>query len=447
MEKEEVELIPSGLVTCLLDGDKEVRILKISPQSLTVRIDEEIEDNIEVKLEFFIFDEYRYEEVVVKNHSITKVIKEEFYITYSFSIKDDKYSQSVRKITKNYWKYIMLKNFGDENEFSKEMVGYPAEKDYDFYSVYSDEKRDWMLDINNNINCTELINTVELAILLDNDILYKKYMENDKKNFQYQYLKDNFIDNNNLFKKQISRIYVGNEFCHNLFPDMKLLLNILEKAKNEQLDVTICFTYIREDYIEKNKDIIENLYNWCIENNKKIEIVVNDWGMLSLIKGKEDYFTASLGVLLNKRKKDPRYMYKKGYIENKEIIAKNSVNSRTFKNLLNSYKIERYEYESCGYEMLIAEGKHSLHLPFYQTNTSQYCILYAMCTNLDRGNQKLVKQCPKYCTDYVFSYPKHLKIIGRYNSLFAFDDVILKDYSRLEKYLNNGIDRIVLNFI
>ncbi|MGN0144063.1 MAG: hypothetical protein ACI398_03720, partial [Clostridium sp.] len=125
----------------------------------------------------------------------------------------------------------------------------------------------------------------------------------------------------------------------------------------------------------------------------------------------------------------------------------NSLNSQFFSEYLKSLKICRYEYENCGYRMNIAEGNHSLHMPFYVTNTSQYCTLYAMCTNLDRGKQKLVKSCPKYCEEYVFAYPEHLKMVGRYNSLFAFDDTLLKNQEELEYYINNGIDRIVLNFI
>jgi hypothetical protein len=66
---------------------------------------------------------------------------------------------------------------------------------------------------------------------------------------------------------------------------------------------------------------------------------------------------------------------------------------------------------------------------------------------MDRGNQKLADNCPKYCRDYVFAYPKHLKMVGRYNCLFAFDDTLLKNPKELEYYANSGIDRIVLNFI
>ena len=72
--------------------------------------------------------------------------------------------------------------------------------------------------------------------------------------------------------KNISRIYVGNEFCHNLFPSKRMLIDIIKKANNEGLEVTICFTYVRECYIDKIKSIINEIYNWCNENNKKIEI-------------------------------------------------------------------------------------------------------------------------------------------------------------------------------
>lgn len=288
---------------------------------------------------------------------------------------------------------------------------------------------------------------VELALKIDNDTLWEKYLAEDIRNFKEYYLKENHAENNELFKKDVSRIYIGNEFCHNLFPELNILINILDKAEAENLEVTLCFTYMRDCYIEKTEQIIDEVHEWCIRNNKKIEIIINDWGMLKLLKDKKDVFTLSLGVLLNKRKKDPRYMYKKGYVENKEMMSQNNLNIELFRRFLKENGIQRYEYENCGYRVSIAEGKHSLHMPFYVTNTSQYCTLYAMCTNLDRGKQKLVKSCPKYCREYVFAYPKHLKMVGKYNSLFAFDDTLMKDFQLLEYYLKSGIDRIVLNFI
>lgn len=446
MAKEEIENIPSGLVSCIINN-KEISILKISTEALTVRSPEKIEDIKSLKIAFYIFKEYRYKEFIIKNFTVFKREKNEFYFTYDISINDKDYVENVKYIFKDYSKYVTLKVFGEENEFSKEMVGYPSEKDYEFYKYYSEQKKEWLENLNYKNFNKEKVSSIELAVALDNDILYKKYMDNDKTAFKEYYFKENFIEGHMLSQMDIDRIYIGNEFCHNLFPKITDLIKMLEKAKAESLKVTICFTYLREGYIENTKNIIEQIYGWCKTNNMKIEIVVNDWGMLKLLNGKKDYFLLSLGTLLNKRKKDPRYIYKKGYEENKELLSLNNLNNLEFRKFLKNNNIERYEYEGCGYKISIAEGKHSMHIPFYMTNTSQYCPLYAKCTTMDRGNQKLINNCPKYCNSYTFLYPKHLKMAGRYNSLFAFDDTLLKNEEKLEYYINNNIDRIVLNFL
>lgn len=446
MIKEEIESIPSGLVSCIIN-DKEVTILKMSTESLTIRVLEKIEYIKLLKISFYNFKDYKYKEIEIKNFTIKNENKNEFYYTYNIFIDDKNYVENVKYIFRDYSKYVNLKVFGEENEFSKEMTGYPSEKDYEFYEYYNTQKKEWISNLNYKNFNMDVLNSIEMAITLDNDDLYEKYIDNDKESFKEYYFKKNFLENHMLFNKNIERLYIGNEFCHNLFPSLEDLIKMLEKAKEESLNVTLCFTYIRECYIQKTKDIIEKIYDWCKINNFKIEIVVNDWGMLKLLKDKENYFTLCLGNLLNKRKKDPRYIYKNGYEKNKELLSLNSLNNKKFREFLKDNNIERYEYKSCNYKIAIPEGKHSLHFPFYMTNSSQYCPLYAMCTTMNRGNQKLVKSCPKYCRDYVFLYPKHLKMIGKYNSLFGFDDTLLKDKEILEYYINNNINRVVLNFL
>ena len=446
MEREEVELLPSGLITCLLNS-KEVRIMKISPEKLTIRLAQEVKEINELKVIFYVFDENRYKEITIEKYNLINKGKHEFYVTYVFSIKDEIYLQNVRNAFNNYTRYIRLKAYSDDNDFSNEMVGYPSEKDYDFYEDYISQKQEWMANLNYDSFNYRILNSVELAINVDNYELYNKYLNEDIETFMSNYLKDNFIEKHKLMYKNISRIYVGNEFCHNLFPSKRMLIDIIKKANNEGLEVTICFTYVRECYIDKIKSIINEIYNWCNENNKKIEIVINDWGMLKVVENKQDYLTLCLGVLLNKRKKDPRYIYKNGYNENKALVGDNILNSKIFSEFLKDNNINRFEYESCGYKLNIAKGNHTLHMPFYVTNTSQYCTLYAKCTRMNRGRQKLVMGCPMYCKDYIFSYPKHLKMVGKYNSLFSFDDTLLHDSKKLEQYINEGIDRILLNFI
>ena len=176
-----------------------------------------------------------------------------------------------------------------------------------------------------------------------------------------------------------------------------------------------------------------------------MEVIVNDWAMPILLQGKP-HLKPVLGVLLNKRRKDVRLPYKHGIGNHVDSLAENNLNCGFYQDYLkNTFDIQRFEFESCGYKVTIPDGHHSLHLPFFQTNTSQYCTLYAVCRYGDRGKQKLPENCPKYCEQKVFLYPKHLKMVGRYNSLFGYDEKILWDEKQLQDYLEQGIDRIVVN--
>lgn len=333
MGKEEIELFPSGLLSCFVDGT-EVRVLKVSKEDFTIRVCEKLEKINEVMLSFYNFNEYGYTEIKLTEYKLIEIIEEDFYFKYVFSIDDNKYKENVERIFRDYSKYIMLKTFGDENEFSKEMVGYPAEKDYEFYDYYCEQKKDWLSNLNYE-NCNEgILESLEIAIKLDNYKLYKNYLHKDINRFKEDYIKENFLENHMLFKKNVSRIYIGNEFCHNLFPQTELLMNMIKKCANDNLNITLCFTYMRDNLIEETKNIIGTVYDWCIKSGMKIEIVINDWGMIKLLEDKTDYFTLSLGVLLNKRKKDPRYIYKKGYEKNKDIMSENNLNSKIFSDFL-----------------------------------------------------------------------------------------------------------------
>ena len=191
--------------------------------------------------------------------------------------------------------------------------------------------------------------------------------------------------------------------------------------------------------------LLSKINDWCGKNKLETECVVNDWGMADFIRKETKHLLPCLGTLLNKRKKDPRINYKKG---ERDLYSQNSFNADFYQEFLReSFGIERAEWESCGYMQDIPAGKNSLHFPFYQTNTSQYCPLYAVQKEGDRGRQKLADKCPQYCKNVAFLYPKHLNMIGRYNSLFALDRDFLEDAEQLKRYTDSNIDRLVLNLL
>ena len=142
--------------------------------------------------------------------------------------------------------------------------------------------------------------------------------------------------------------------------------------------MTLSFSYIRDFLLESTEELLDELSAWCGQKERWLELLVNDWGLAELLRKKRSpYLEPVLGPLLNKRKKDPRLAWKTGSLES---LAENSLNADFYREFLaEELGIRRYEWEACGYPMKLPPGNHSLHLPFYQTNTSQFCPDFAGC--------------------------------------------------------------------
>ena len=451
-------MIPFGLLGGFCDH-LEIRITGLSEEGFSFRVPEKIEKAACLEICFFDFsaDCYRKVQLAEKEREMKLTEETPFFFIYSVWTKNGEYREQVKRLVTDYDNYISLKLAGDDAYLSEKMVGYPAELDEVYAESFEEQKKEWFSCVGDGIQ--ECRNTwehkkwnitdfpeFELAITIDRPELYYDFLQKDWTRFCHDYWKNNFLEHHTLSQKRVTRIYIGNQFCHNLFPKKKLLFQVLEKALENNLAVTLAFTYIRDHLLEEIDELLQELEVWCQSREKEAgkdqeEIIVNDWAMPLLLQGKP-HLKPVLGVLLNKRRKDPRIPFKKG---EQKWFERNSLNAGFYRNFLErEYGIQRFEWESCGYEQQIPPGKNSLHIPFYQTNTSQYCPLGAVCETGERGRQKLAKKCPGYCAEYALLYPEHLHMIGRYNSLFGIDMRILKEEEILENYIQNGVDRVVI---
>lgn len=496
-------MIPFGLLGGFCDH-LEIRITGLSEEGFSFRVPEKIEKAACLEICFFDFsaDCYRKVQLAEKEREMKLTEETPFFFIYSVWTKNGEYREQVKRLVTDYDNYISLKLAGDDAYLSEKMVGYPAELDEVYAESFKEQKKEWFGgggDGRKDCFCEKKGQEeiwkkqsssddfeegleFELALTIDRPELYNDFLQKDGTIFCHDYWKNNFLEHHPLSQKQATRLYIGNQFCHNLFPEKKQLFQMLEKAFENKLAVTIAFTYVRDNLLEETEELLQELQVWCqsreketgkkqevyfpakkeqiitenlrnpINQKKKesetkydLEIIVNDWAMPILLQGKP-HLKPVLGVLLNKRRKDVRLPYKHGIGNHVDSLAENNLNCGFYQDYLkNTFDIQRFEFESCGYKVTIPDGHHSLHLPFFQTNTSQYCTLYAVCRYGDRGKQKLSENCPRYCNKKVFLYPKHLKMVGRYNSLFGYDEKILWDEKQLQDYLEQGIDRIVVN--
>ena len=134
--------------------------------------------------------------------------------------------------------------------------------------------------------------------------------------------------------------------------------------------------------------------------------------------------------------------FKIGIDRDAGLLRENSLNDEAYRAFLRGLGVTRCEYELCPGEIAIAPGAHSLHLPYYLTNTSHACPLAAAAKGIDPGLPYDEAKCEKHCLTKALLYPDGLRLTGRYNALFGADETRGSGVSRL---IDEGIDRLVWN--
>lgn len=448
-----ISMLPFGILAGYW-GDKEVRITAISEYGFQTRLATPAtaeQKNAPWELAFYDQKTAAYQRILLRDATFLKEKEEDFDVVYTFATEQDDYRNAVQRLALQYGQYIRWKMEDDDAALAEEMTGYPAEQDAFHLENLEEQKKVWFSGIGKE-TFTALQNgfaesgqpgqSVELALELDRPEWYKAYLSMESAAFFDAYFRRNQIPDPPLFHPD--RLYIGNAFCPHLAPPEEELFALMDKACRESFAITLTFPFLLEENLTETQARLQHLARWCEQKNKTIEIVVNDWGTAHLA-AQLPVFSLCLGVLLNKRKKDPRMAYKLG---NRTLFEQNSVHAAFYREYLKEeFRMERYEWESCGDTSTskFLEGKNSLRLPFYQTNTSQYCPLYAACTEGSRGAQVPIRECPKFCERQAFLYPEHLRMVGRYNSLFGVDLTVLKRTGAMLEL--RGVDRVVVNLL
>lgn len=441
--KNKISMIPFGLLAAFVD-EKEIRITELAENGFQFRLVRELEKTGHFRVCFYDDSLSCYHEILITEFDIKKEKQDRFSFTYSVFTEQDDFKKEVWALVMRYSRYIRLKTEEDDSGLAAALTGYPSEKDLIFADNLKEQKKEWFQDVPTDKLEEVLRNVREFALELDRPELYEAYLQKDISVFMQDYWLENGFSR--IISEVIpNRLYIGNQFCHLLFPEEESLFHMLEKAWREKTEITLVYTYIREDMLKTTEELLNKVDNWCGEHQTSVEVVVNDWAMVDMLRKYYRSLIPVLGTLLNKRKKDPRMYYKKG---NRILYEQNSLNAEFYRKFLEEKcNIRRYEWESCGYVQkfpAFSNGRNSLHFPYYQTNTSQYCPLRAVCVEGERGKQEPVTACPHFCEQYALFYPKHLHMTGRYNSLFGVDREVLIHPEKLEEYAAAGIDRMVL---
>ena len=497
-----VESLPFGLLAAFA-GEKEIQITELAECGFRFRTAEEIEIPFYFKVCFYekgIEGERQpyYREIYLDQFEVERVEKEKpeaagkcektescalekrsredagqtvegieaYSVEYLVKTEQSDYQQAVRRLIGLYGGYVRLKLEGDDAALAQALVGYPADLDEEYCMSWEEQKREWRKtweietaagdDIAQEKRLEQKVisyvaenGKIEMAVELDRPERYQAFLEQEPQMFYRRYCQEHGLTGHCFFQQHLGRIYIGNAFCPLLAPEEDCLFELLEKAYKNNLGITLTTSWIRDEQLDEMECLLDKIEQWCQTRKQVIEIQVNDWALADMLKRRRTWLKPCLGILLHKRRKDPRMRYLKGKM----------LSNREYADFYQEYLqeilgIKRLEEETSPMPFSIRADtiqggrmKHSLHLPYYQTNTSSYCPLYAQIMRGARGRQAPVRECPQLCSQYTFLYPNHLKMVGRYNSLFGLNSEILYSSDELRTCVLMGVDRIVLNFL
>lgn len=270
----------------------------------------------------------------------------EFCTEYTVLMDNEDYRREVRKLQRQYSAYIRLKLEDDDEELARVLTGYPEKKadgyndnngneilkaDEDcyiksetesdgesplIYKVQSDRKLNLVSKTEPDRKTEvkqENSSRIEMVLELDRPELYQAYLQ---KGIEWLIahcpewnclIKSESLEENERItgnrsltgsesltgsrslmesmveSKKPDRIYIGNQFCHLLFPEEEKLFSLLDKAYAESLEITVTFSYIREFMLKPVETLLYRLEQWCRQKDTCIEIIVNDWAMADMI--------------------------------------------------------------------------------------------------------------------------------------------------------------------
>ena len=300
-----VSMIPFGLLAGFA-GDREIRITKLDETGFGFRLCKENQmmasgntkagkDKTKTgpqqlfRLCFYDLEKGEYNEVKISFYDLKKETDEpsEFYEKFWVFVNQPDYKQAVQSLLRQYNRYIHLKLEEDDSGLAKNMTGYPGELDQVRCESLEAQMQIWDEEVQAVVSeatsdgkeIWKKLNA-ELALELDHTEMYADYLRLSFAEFLKKYAENSIGICKKLLQSERKPkwLYIGNQFCHLLFPEQDMLFKLMEKAIKEHLKITLVFSYIREYKLDFISRLLCEIDKWCRLHNCQIEVIINDWG-------------------------------------------------------------------------------------------------------------------------------------------------------------------------
>ena len=246
--------------------------------------------------------------------------------------------------------------------------------------------------------------------------------------------------------KDISRIYFGSEFCDYLIPSKKDIYTLVRLRDKRKVPFSIVTPYTNQ----RNFHRLAELLHYLNVNFPEMEVIVNDWGVLNLIKKRFHNLFIVLGRLLSKQK---RGFFTKSKLSGITLIEnlnlkkadieylKSSILQNEFlMKFIEEAGIKRIGLDNVEQGILLKNKNKNIYIdlyyPYIYITTSNYCLtapLYKRNNFFSRTDK-----CDKVC---LISSLHEIDVNGKYmllsgNTQFYFNN----QFNYVDR---NKIDRLV----
>lgn len=175
----------------------------------------------------------------------------------------------------------------------------------------------------------------------------------------------------------VDRVYLGWEFCPDFLPEQRRLRALASEAIAQGLAVTVATSFLPEGLFAQTAHTLETLAGWWSRRaDAKLEIVVNDVGLLGRLARRDDVELV-LGRLLNKQRRDPRIAAVQETLPPglRAYLRGSSCNFSWFRTVLDRLGVRRAEFDSlpAGMDAPNCSLACSLHAPFSFVSAGRAC--------------------------------------------------------------------------
>lgn len=289
---------------------------------------------------------------------------------------------------------------------------------------------------------------MDIALLIDDLSMYKGKKINDYE-WQWGNSKNGIAQAHEkckriLDKSEFTHVYFGNEFCEYRIPTLSEIERGIKLASDESLEFVLVTPVVTDYGIQKLSDIFEYFNRKSIN----VDVVVNDFGVLSLLSEKCKDINVIIGRVMDKTSHDKRVSVKRlnayyGALGLK-YAGTPGIISIYANNALKKYNIKRYEFDNSGISMELDECREkSIYWPYSYLTTGRVCSTRSYSK---KGNEKYMvgngvcsRQCRKLQIEKHKPLNEHadgksdLFLFERGNTLFFISesDIELTQFNRI----------------